>query len=86
MNLSTAFHPQTDGQAERTIQALEDMLKDCMTDYNGNWYDQLPLIEFAINNSCHSSIQMDPYEALYERRHWYPIGWFEVGEDGLIGR
>ncbi|KAH0695075.1 hypothetical protein KY285_022172 [Solanum tuberosum] len=84
VNLSTAFHPQTDGQAERTIQNLEDMLRACVIDFKGNWDDHLPLIEFAYN-SYHSSIQMAPYEALYGRRCRSPIGWFEVGAAGLIG-
>ncbi|WMV14317.1 hypothetical protein MTR67_007702 [Solanum verrucosum] len=85
VNLSTAFHPQTNGQAERTIQTLEDMLRACVIDFKGNWDDHLPLIEFAYNNNYHSSIQMAPYEALYGRRCRSPIGWFEVGEAGLIG-
>ncbi|WMV23522.1 hypothetical protein MTR67_016913, partial [Solanum verrucosum] len=85
VNLSTAFHPQTDGQAERTIQTLEDILRACVIDFKGNWDDHLPLIEFAYNNSYHSSIQMAPYEALYGRRCRSPIGWFEVGEAGLKG-
>ncbi|KAH0694961.1 hypothetical protein KY285_022058 [Solanum tuberosum] len=85
VNLSTAFHPQTDGQAERTIQTLEDMLRACVIDFKGSWDDHLPLIEFAYNNSYHSSIQMAPYEALYGRRCRSPIGWFEVGEAQLIG-
>ncbi|WMV24530.1 hypothetical protein MTR67_017915 [Solanum verrucosum] len=84
-NLSTAFHPQTDGKAERTIQTLEDMLRACVIDLKGNWDDHLPFIEFAYNNSYHSSIEMAPYEALYGRRCRSPIGWFEVGEAGLIG-
>ena len=85
VNFSTAFHPQTDGQAERTIQTLEDMLRACVIDFKGNWDDHLPLIEFAYDNSYHSSIQMAPYEALYGRRCRSPIGWFEVGEAQLIG-
>ncbi|KAH0669343.1 hypothetical protein KY285_023504 [Solanum tuberosum] len=85
VNLSTAFHPQTDGQEESTIQTLEDMLSACVIDFKGNWDDHLPLIEFAYNNNYHSSIQMAPYEALYGRRCRSPIGWFEVGEVGLIG-
>ena len=56
VNLSTAFHPQTDGQAERTIQTLEDMLRACVIDFKGNWDDHLSLIEFVYNNSYHSSI------------------------------
>ncbi|WMV45935.1 hypothetical protein MTR67_039320, partial [Solanum verrucosum] len=47
VNLSTVFHPQTDGQAERTILALEDMLRACALDFKGSWDDHLPLIEFA---------------------------------------
>ncbi|WMV18820.1 hypothetical protein MTR67_012205 [Solanum verrucosum] len=62
VKLSTAFHPQTDGQAERTIQTLEDMLRACVIDFKGNWDYHLPLIEFSYNNSYHSSIAMAPFE------------------------
>ncbi|WMV42135.1 hypothetical protein MTR67_035520 [Solanum verrucosum] len=75
----------TNGQAESTIQTLEDILRVCVIDFKGNWDEHLPLIKFAYNNSYRSSIQMAPYEALYERRYRSPIGWFEVGEAGLIG-
>ena len=44
VKLSTAFHPQTDGQAKPTIQTLEDMLRSCVIDFKGNWDDHLPLI------------------------------------------
>ncbi|WMV42517.1 hypothetical protein MTR67_035902 [Solanum verrucosum] len=74
VNLSTAFHPQTDGQAEHTIQTLEGMLRACLIDFKGNLDDHLPLIKFSYNNSYHSSIQMAPYEALYGRRCKSPIG------------
>jgi len=80
VNLSTAFHPQTEGQAEWTIQMLEDILRACVLDFKGSWDDHLPLIEFAYNNSYHASIQMAPFEALYERRCRSPIEWFEIGE------
>ncbi|WMV32575.1 hypothetical protein MTR67_025960 [Solanum verrucosum] len=76
---------ETDGQAERTIQTLEDMLRAYVIDFKSNCDDHLSLIEFAYNNSYHSNIQMAPYEALYGRRCRSPIGWFEVGEVGLIG-
>ncbi|XP_070050318.1 uncharacterized protein [Nicotiana tomentosiformis] len=85
LNLSTAFHPQTDGQAERTIQTVEDMLRGFVLDFKGSWDDHLPLIEFAYNNSFQASIQMAPYEALYGRKCRSPIDWFEVGEAELLG-
>ena len=72
---STAYHPQTDGQSERTIQTLEDMLRACALDWKADWEVQLPLVEFAYNNSWHASIQMAPYEALYGRRCRSPICW-----------
>ena len=68
LNFSTAFHPQTDGQSERTIQTLEDMLRSCVRQFKGNWDEHLSLMEFAYNNSFHSSIGMAPYEALYGKQ------------------
>ena len=65
LTMSTAFHPQTYGQLERTIQVLEDMLRACVLDLKGTWEEHLPLVEFSYNNSYHASIQMTPYEALY---------------------
>ena len=65
LDFSTVFHPQTDGQSERTIQTLEDLMRMCVMDLGGSWDDHLPLIEFAYNNSYHASIEMAPYEALY---------------------
>ncbi|XP_049357897.1 uncharacterized protein LOC125822529 [Solanum verrucosum] len=85
VNLSTTFHPQTDGQAERTIQTLEDMLRACILDFKGRWDDHLPLIEFAYNNSYHSSIRMAPYETFYGRKCRSLIGWFEAGKTALFG-
>jgi len=66
--MSSAYHPQTDGQSERTIQSLEDLLRTCILDHLGAWDEVLPLIEFTYNNSFHASIGMAPYEALYGRR------------------
>ena len=51
MMMSTVFHPQTDGQSERTIQALKDMLWACVLDLKGSWEEHFPLVEFAYNNS-----------------------------------
>ncbi|KAJ9547141.1 hypothetical protein OSB04_019684 [Centaurea solstitialis] len=64
VDLSIACHPQTDGQTERTIQTLEDMLRACVLEFGGSWDDHLPLVEFSYNNSYHTSIQCAPYEAL----------------------
>ncbi|KAI3744715.1 hypothetical protein L1987_57806 [Smallanthus sonchifolius] len=75
LDLSTAYHPQTDGQTERTIQTLEDMLRACVIDFGGNWNSHLPLIEFSYNNSYHTSINMAPFEALYGRKCRSPISW-----------
>ena len=61
--MSTAFHPQTDGQSEMTIQVLEDMLRACVLDLKGSWEEHLPLVEFSYNNIYQASIQMAPYEA-----------------------
>lgn len=81
--LSTAYHPQTDGQSERTIQTLEDMLRACVLDFGGSWDKYLPLVEFSYNNSYHSSIGMPPYEMLYGRRCRTPICWGEIGQKDL---
>ena len=51
LNFSTAFHPQTDGQSERVIQILEDMLRSCPINYEGSWDRHIPLAEFVYNNS-----------------------------------
>ncbi|KAD4180427.1 hypothetical protein E3N88_29018 [Mikania micrantha] len=85
VNLSTAYHPQTDGQSERTIQTLEDMLRTCILDFGGSWDTHLPLIEFSYNNSYHSSIGCAPFEALYGRKCRSPICWTEVGDNRITG-
>ena len=85
MKLSTAFHRQTDGQAECTIKTLEDMLRACVIDFRGSWDDHLPLIYFSYNNNYHSIIGMEQFEALYGRRCRSPVGWFEVGKSSIFG-
>ncbi|CAL2238353.1 unnamed protein product [Prunus armeniaca] len=83
LHFSTAFHPQTDGQSERTIQTLEDMLRSCVLQLKDSWDTHLALVEFAYNNSYHSSIEMAPYEALHGRMCRTPVCWNEVGERKL---
>jgi len=85
LKFSTSYHPQTDGQSERTIQILEDMLRACMIEFKGSWEDHLHLAEFSYNNSYQASIKMAPFEALYGRKCRSPICWDEVGERSLLG-
>ncbi|GJZ05830.1 putative reverse transcriptase domain-containing protein [Tanacetum coccineum] len=68
LDMSTAYHPQTDGQSERIIHMLEDMLRACMIDFDRSWNIHLPLAEFSYNNSYHSSIRYAPFKALYRRK------------------
>ncbi|GJZ44053.1 putative reverse transcriptase domain-containing protein [Tanacetum coccineum] len=85
LDMSTAYHPQTDDQSERTIQTLEDMLRACFLDFRRSWDVHLPLVEFSYNNSYHSSVRCALFEALYGRKCRSPIMWEEVGEGHLIG-
>ena len=85
LRMSSAYHPQTDGQSERTIQSLEDLLRTCVLDHMGSWNEVLPLVEFTYNNSYHSSIGMAPYEALYGRRCRTPLSWNQDGETFILG-
>ena len=78
LNLSTAFHPQTDRQSERVIQVLEDMLRSCVIDYEGSWDRHIPLVEFVYNNSFQSSIGTVPYKALYRRKCRTQLCWTEL--------
>ncbi|GKC46570.1 putative reverse transcriptase domain-containing protein, partial [Tanacetum coccineum] len=85
LDISTAFHPQMDGQSERIIQTLEDMLRACVIDFGSSWDRHLPLVEFSYNNSYHASIKTAPYEALYGRKCRSPVCWSEVGDSQLTG-
>ncbi|GJY03633.1 putative nucleotidyltransferase, ribonuclease H, partial [Tanacetum coccineum] len=85
LDMSTAYHPETDGQSERTIQTLEDMLRACVIDFGSGWDKHLPLAEFSYNNSYHASIKAAPFEALYGRKCRSPVCWSEVGDAQLTG-
>nr|GEY03991.1 putative reverse transcriptase domain-containing protein [Tanacetum cinerariifolium] len=80
LDMSTAYHPETDGQSERTIQTLEDMLRACAIDFGKGWVNHLPLVEFSCNKSYHASIKAVPFKALYGRKCRSPVCWTEVGE------
>ncbi|GJX56633.1 putative reverse transcriptase domain-containing protein [Tanacetum coccineum] len=85
LDMSMAYHSETDGQSERTIQTLEDMLRACVIDFGNGWEGHLPLIEFSYNNSYHASIKDAPFEALYGRKCRSPVCWAEVGDARLTG-
>ncbi|GJZ71245.1 putative reverse transcriptase domain-containing protein [Tanacetum coccineum] len=85
LDMSNAYHPKTNGQSERTIQTLEDMLRACVIDFGKGWVSHLPLVEFSYNNSYHASIKVAPFEALYGRKCRSPVCWAEVGEVQLTG-
>ncbi|GKC54755.1 putative reverse transcriptase domain-containing protein, partial [Tanacetum coccineum] len=78
ISMSTVYHPETDGQSERTIQTLEDMIRACVIDFGKGWVKYLPLAEFSYNNSYHASIKAAPYEALYGRKCRSPVCWAEL--------
>ncbi|GJZ08175.1 putative reverse transcriptase domain-containing protein [Tanacetum coccineum] len=86
LDMSTAYHPQTDGQSERTIQTLEDMLRACAIEFGKGWVNHFPFVEFSYNNSYHTFIKVAPFEALYSRMCHSPVCWVEVGEVQLTGQ
>nr|GEZ44108.1 putative reverse transcriptase domain-containing protein [Tanacetum cinerariifolium] len=73
LDMSTTYHPETDGQSERTIQTLEDMLRACVIDFENGWERHLPLVEFSYNNSYHASIKAAPFDALFGRKCRSPV-------------
>nr|GFA84829.1 retrovirus-related Pol polyprotein from transposon 17.6 [Tanacetum cinerariifolium] len=77
LDMSTAYHPETDGQSESTIQTLKDMLRACAIDFGKGWVNHLPLVEFSYNNSYHATIKAAPFEVLYGRKY---VGPFKVLE------
>nr|GEW48111.1 putative reverse transcriptase domain-containing protein [Tanacetum cinerariifolium] len=83
LDMSTTYHPQTDGQSERTIQTLEDMLRACVLKFGKGWDRHLPLVEFSYNNSYYIIIKVVPFEALYGRKCRSPICWVYVGDSQL---
>ncbi|WVZ75797.1 hypothetical protein U9M48_023828 [Paspalum notatum var. saurae] len=85
LNFSSAYHPQTDGQTERTNQILEDMLRACAIQYGTSWDKSLPYAEFSYNNSYQASIKMSPFQALYGRRCRTPLHWDQHVEKQLFG-
>lgn len=85
LHLSTAYHPQTDGQIERTNQILEDMLRACAIQYGASWDKSLPYAEFSYKNSYQATIKKAPFEALYGRKCRTPLFWDQAGEKQVFG-
>jgi len=85
LNFSTAYHPQTDGQTERTNQILEGILRACALQYGTSWDKSLSYAEFSYNNNYQKSLQMAPFEALYGRKCRTPLFWNQAGETQLFG-
>nr|GEZ59993.1 putative reverse transcriptase domain-containing protein [Tanacetum cinerariifolium] len=85
LDMSTAYHPETDGQSERTIQTLKYMLRACAIDFGKGWVNHSPLVEFLYNKSYHASIKAAPFEAPYGRKCRSPVCWIEVGEAQILG-
>jgi transposase InsO family protein len=61
LNMSTARHPQTDGQTERANRTLEEMLQAYVSPYQDDWDKSLSVVEFAYNNSEHASTKFTPF-------------------------
>ncbi|KAL4013357.1 hypothetical protein IC575_025523 [Cucumis melo] len=85
LDFSTIFLPQTDGQTERLNQVLEDILRACALEFPGSWDSHFHLMKFAYNNSFQATIDMAPFEALYDKCCRSPVCWDEVGEQRLMG-
>ncbi|GKE96170.1 putative reverse transcriptase domain-containing protein [Tanacetum coccineum] len=87
LDMSTAYHLQTDGQSERTIQTLEDMLRAYVIDFGNGWVKHLPLVEFSYNNSYHASIKAAPFVGLRKKSYAdlkrKPME-FEVGDKVML--
>jgi hypothetical protein len=85
LHFSSAYHPHTDGQTQRTNQILEDMLRACALKHGGSWDKSLQYAEFSYKNSYQASLKMAPFEALYGRKCRTPLCWSETGERKLFG-
>jgi transposase InsO family protein len=85
LKFSSAYHPQTYGQTERTNQVLEDMLRACALQHGSSWDKSLPYAEFSYNNSYQASLKMSPFESLYDRKCKTPLFWTRLEEDSSLG-
>lgn len=80
LKFSLAFYLATEGQMERTIETLEDMLRACVLDFQGSWEDNIMNMKISFNNSFHASIWMEPYEVLYGRKCRSLLYWSDLSD------
>jgi hypothetical protein len=85
LKFSSAYHPQTDGQSERTNQILEDMLRACALQEKLGWDKRLPYAKFSYNSSYQASLKMSLFQALYGRNCRTPLHWDQPGERQVFG-
>jgi hypothetical protein len=85
LNFSTSYHPQMDGQTERTNQIIEDMLCMYVRTKPSKWEDYLHLVEFAYNNGYQTSAKLRPFEILYGRKCMTPISWDNPADRLMVG-
>ena len=85
LNFSTAYHPESDGQTERVNRVIEDILRMYVMDKPSRWEDYLHLVEFTYNNGYHTSLKMNPFEALYGRNCNTPMSWDNPVDRTVVG-
>jgi hypothetical protein len=85
LNLSTTYHPESDGKIERTNMIIEDMLRMYVMDQPSKWEDYIHLVEFACNNGYHASLKMSPFEALYGKKCNTPVSWDNLADRAVVG-
>jgi transposase InsO family protein len=85
LNFSTSYHPQTDGQTERTNQVIKDMLRMYVRTKPNKWEDYLHLVEFEYNNGYQTSAKFNPFEILYGRKRTTPISWDNPTDRLIVG-
>ncbi|GJX57013.1 putative reverse transcriptase domain, ribonuclease H-like domain, aspartic peptidase domain protein [Tanacetum coccineum] len=85
LDMSMAYHPKTDGQRERTIKTLEDIIRAYFIDFGKGWEKHLPLVKFSYNNSYHANIKAAPFKAFYGQKCRSLVCWAEVGDVQLTG-
>jgi transposase InsO family protein len=72
-NISTAFHPQTDGQMERTNQEIEQYLRTYINWHQDDWQEWVPIMEFAYNDRKHTAMGYTPFYIKYGRHPYKGI-------------